>query len=375
MTYAFLPHAGATWLCLANGPQVTPLAPAPGMNDAIRRFSTDGTEFGFLDQTGKRLGHYKLLEHAPWFERLAPLSTLPTGCTADDFVIHQGAMIAGGKGPNREALWMRRTELEKVWRPVALPEGIGKRGKSIDALFVRGDKLVAVDNVMVPKWILVYPLEPELSCNGVEVIKLRNHTTYESVERATEGDKLYALKSSGINHGRVSHYIALLRKNDLTEIGLWRGFVETRGPHLISESVWDDLILNDVLDADSKPQVPSVESVINKLIGEAELPKDALGDFLSAVQAMAFCGDLLVVAVGARGLYAADASAKAGAQGKRDSASSADFTHVPLQVLSTVTSVQSHKGGCSGLYAIGLDPAGIEAFEWVGANILDCTRK
>lgn len=369
MTYAFLPHVGATWLCLTNGPQVTPLAPAPGMANAFRRFSSDGSEFGFLDQSGKRLALYRLLQQAPWFECLLAPTSLPKSCVADDFVIHQGTLIAGGKGANGEALWARCPTVDTAWRHIPLPEGVGKFGKSIDALFVRDAKLIAVDNVMRPKWILVYPLEPELRCDGVEKVNLKNHTTYETVIRAAEGKDHYALYSAGINHGRISNYIALLRKDDLTEVALWSGLMPPSTERLNSDLTWAANMTDDFEEPDDMQRQQQTDAVLKEWNMEKEHAESTLGPMLKSMQDIVFCGNYLVLALGESGLCISDASAKVDAERKNVFSAKTSFTHLPLKVLRCVQCLQCQFENAKGFYAIGLDSAGAESYEWIAMDL------
>ena len=365
MTYAFLPHADTTWLCLANGPQVTPLAPAPGMGDAIRRFSSDGSEFGFLDQSGKRLGHYRLLQQAPWIECLLAPTALPKSCVAADFVIHKGTLIAGGKGVKGEALWARRPAVDVAWRPIPLPEGVGKFGKSIDALFVRDNKLIAVDDHILPKWILVYPLEPELRCEGVEKIKLQSHTSDEQVVRATEGKDYYALYSVGWNHGRILNYMALLRKSDLKQVAVWSGLLPPSIEKLNRDLKWAEHMTDDLEVPDDIQRQQQTDAVLKQWNMEKDHAETTLGPMFKSMQDMAFCGKYLVLALGESGLGIADANAKASAEIKNSKGAKTSFIPWPLKVLRSVQRLQCPFENAIGFYAIGLDSAGAMSYEWV----------
>ena len=369
MTYAFLPHAGTAWLCLANGPLVTPLAPAPGMANAIRRFSSDGSEFGFLDQSGKRVGHYRLLQQEPWIQcLLAPIATLPKSCFAADFVIHQGTLIAGGKGAKGEAIWARHPAVDVAWRHIPLPEGVGRFGKTIDALFVRDNKLIAVDNVIRPKWILVYPLEPELRCEGVEKVSLKNHTTYETVIRAAEGKDHYALYSAGINHGRISNYIALLKKSDLKEVAVWSGLMPPSIEQLNRDLTWAERMTDDLEEPNDVQRQQQTDAVLKQWNMEKEYAESTLGPMLKSMQDMVFCGNYLVLALGESGLRIADVRAKIKAASKITRDSKTSFIQWPLQVLRCVQRLQCQFGSVKGFYAIGLDSAGTESYEWVAVE-------
>jgi hypothetical protein len=221
MSFAFLPHEGITWLCQVNSALVNPLVQAPGAADALWRFSEDGKEFGNIDQAGKRIGHYRVLEDAPWIEAVKPPLTLPKMAIANDLVIYQGLMIVAGHAKSGEALWIRDPLNDRQWNAIPLPLGVAKRGKSVDAVYVRDGKLVAIDNMLIPKWILVYDLEPKLNVTNVQVVPLKAHTTYENINCTAEGERFYALRSMGINHGDVSTYISLLDKETLKEQAHW----------------------------------------------------------------------------------------------------------------------------------------------------------
>lgn len=361
MTYAFLPHAGATWLCLANGSQVTPLAPAPGMANAIRRFSSDGSEFGFLDQSGKRVGHYRLLQQEPWIQCLLAPTTLPKSCFATDFVIHQGTLIAGGKGPKEEALWARHPTVDVAWRCIPLPKGVGRFDKSINALFVRDNKLSAFYNLSV----LIYPLEPELRCEGVERVGLPGHTYHERVIRATEVNDFCALYSVGYDQERFENYIALLRKSDFTQVAVWSGLLPPSTEKLNIDLTWAACMTDDLEEPDEMQRKKQLDAVLFEWNMEQMRAQGTLGPILKAIQDMAFCGKYLVLALGESGLCIADTSAKVNAERKNVFDDKTSFTHLPLKVLRCVQRLQCHFENFNGFYAIGIDAAEAESYEWV----------
>lgn len=368
MAFAFLPYEGATWLCQANGPDVIPLTPAPGDGDAVRRFSTDGSEFGFLDQAGKRLGHYRLIDHDPWFETLTPPITLPPHCFAQDFVIHDSVMIAGGHGNKAEAL--RAHPIGKVlpWRSIPLPEGVGKRGKSIDALFVRGNKLIAIDNVLLPKWVLVYELEPELTNEGVEMVRLATHTTYEKTKMAVEGRDFYAVYSTGVNHGIVSHHVALLDKHSLMQKAVWSGAIPRTTKELLRKD-YHDLLFPDSDELVTEDEI-SPQDVIDATLKlwklETERFRGRIGGMLAEITDMVFCGDQLVLAVGNLGVKVADVlqGARPKAQ-KKGIKQGSNFRPISLNKIKFSMSFQCLAEGPVGFYVIGKDDLENLTYEWV----------
>ena len=377
MTFAFLPHEGEIWICHADGPRVTPLAPAPGERHALRKWATNGGEFGFLDQAGKRLGYYRLLDQAPWYETVMPPVTLPPACVAKDFLIHDGQVIAGGHSNKGEAIWTRTPGRDKVWRSISLPDVVRKRGKSIDAVFVRDDKLIAFDNILMPKWILVYELLPALSEAGVELVRLRTHTTYEQIAHAAEGQDVYALYSSGVNHGIRSYYVSLIGKKSLAEIAVWSGHLEKSTLELINE-VQLDAILGDDIELDLDLEIPlqkQIDGVLKLWSRNVARSRGNIGEMLSSIHDMAFCGDHLFLAVGTQGLKVGHTGFLSERSRDRKEVSKPGFCSVPLKLLTTVTQVQVLPNVKAGMYAIGKDAVGLLTFEWVGAEQFDFSVK
>lgn len=221
MEFIFLPKDGRTWLFFASHRAVTPLVLAPGEFDSILRVSEDGKEFGCIDQVCKRVGHYRFLTSAPWFESVDPPLALPRSCYANDLVIYKGHMVVGGHSNSGESLWLRDSKNNRKWIPLELPNGLAKRGKSIDALYVRRSNLIAIDNIVTPKWILVYELEPNINATTVGIVPLRVHMTTEIVKCTAEGTDFYALQSVGVNHGNVCLFISLLDKETFAECACW----------------------------------------------------------------------------------------------------------------------------------------------------------
>ena len=369
MCHVFLPVDGHFWLCRADGAKVEPLAIAPGEPGATRRFSDDCSEFGVLDQSGKRLGHYRILQQAPWYEKVRPPATLPKNGVAHALLVHDGALIAGGHGNVGESLWIRRDGLKPDWDVVQLPEGMGRRGKAIDALFVQGQELVAIDNILLPKWILVYPMKHGLDVAGARKYSLRTHTTYEHVVCATEGKDVYALLSRGYNHGITSHHLALISKTDLGEICHWSGCLEQTTQELINEvhmemSLADDAPLEILSDP---PELELVNAALKAWSKRNSRSRQNLGPIFGAIKNMTYCGDCLVLALGNLGLATAKTSGAETSQKDFRAMFSTGHQTVPLNHLVTVTNVEGTARDATGMYAIGRDRNDKLSFEWIDA--------
>lgn len=372
MRHAFLPIAGQFWLCRVDGAKVEPLSLAPGEHNAIRRFSNDANEFGVLDQSGKRVGHYRILDQAPWFEAVRPPATLPKNGVAHTVFVHGGMLFAGGHGNVGESLWLRRDGRQPDWDVVPLPEGMGRRGKAIDALFFRAGELIAIDNILLPKWILTYPLANGLDAVSVRKYPLQSHTTYENVLRVTEGKHAYALLSRGYNHGITSYHLALVDKAELGEIRHWSGRIEKSTQELIDEVEWEIKMGDDLL-LDSEGELPELELVNATLKVWSKRyahSKQNPGPIFGAIKNMTYCGDCLVLALGTQGLATAMPSGPGISLKSLETMFTTGYRTVPLNNLVTVDNVEGTATDPTGVYAIGHDRSGELSYEWIDAKRL-----
>lgn len=353
MNHAFLPHAGETWLCKTEGQIVTPLCRAPGETVAVRKFSADRTQFGILDQTHKRTATYRLLDQEPWFQvELLPV-TLPRNCLAHDFIIHENCLIVGGHGKEGEALWMRNSDSMRGWASISLPEGVRRKGKSIDALFIHDDNLVAVDNIVLPKWILQYPLRPTISVQTAKKIPLRAHNSYEHVVMGAEGSHMYALYSRGFNHGASSYHISLLEKSGCNEVFAFYQVINQTPSFGYSF----DPDLDDIEDDEDVIEGRKTKST-NK-------PESYLHDILPRVKDMAFSGGKLFLAAGELGLVSVEVDRPVRGDSVAAELQSSDVQRRALETIHMVASIEVNHDGSGGIYAVGTDMNGSPAFELV----------
>lgn len=225
--FIILPIEDYWWICQINEKEIQHLAKAPGGNDARYFTSPSNPElFAYVDQARKRIALYRYLNVEPWFEKVISPSTLPRNCRADDVLIHDGLLYVGGNGKMGECLWTRDKE-DKNWRLIPMPCDISLKGdlfsryKSIDLLFLDGTRLIAVDDIVIPKWILTYDVTHNKTITHLETIKLSDHITYESVKAGAMNKSYIALLSQGVNHGVVSQHLSILDICTLTEIASW----------------------------------------------------------------------------------------------------------------------------------------------------------
>jgi hypothetical protein len=102
-------------------------------------------------------------------------------------------------------------------REVALPAPCGGPDKSIDELLIDEAQLIAVDDLVFPKFLVRFPLSEPLDGDGAEVVEMPVHNSYEQVRFAALGEQRLVVISMGDNRGQVREYLSLFDRRTLRE--------------------------------------------------------------------------------------------------------------------------------------------------------------
>ena len=218
--FVFLPVDGSMHLCtISEQGAVEPRVCAPGNPDAQYKISLDRKFFGFLDSSNKRLAIYELLEADPWIHRVVPPTNLPRDCSGHDFILHEGQLLVGGSSRSQENIWVLDYTLAaqppRPWQALEVPEAVRKSGKSIDLLYVLNQTLVAVDNVVRPKWFVFYHLNKGALPTPLGIHPLRVQRAFEGIRHGAENDTMYALFSTRAGQRGVSSVVQIYFKDDI----------------------------------------------------------------------------------------------------------------------------------------------------------------
>lgn len=204
---AVLPVQGRMHLCRVRGREFEALTEAPGSEDALHVLSDDGAWLSVMDGGNRRAGLFQCLPEAPWLVEKLSCQPLSLGCIGHTVLGWDGQLFVGGHGEAGEALWRRSEAAPQPWREIALPDGVKRRGKAIDGLHVIGGNLIAVDDIVLPKWLLVYELLDEGDVRYQRKVRLPRHSTYERVRATCLGPHGLVVLSNGINYGRPSTHV------------------------------------------------------------------------------------------------------------------------------------------------------------------------
>lgn len=255
-----LPIHGQHHVCRVSDAGVSPVAMFPCAADARLFRDADGQRIAVIDQSDKRAGLYELLPDAPWLRVLVKPRALPAGSRGHAALGLADSLLVGGHSPSGEALW-QRFELGDAgeWTCIPIPEALRRRGKAVDGLHIDGDRLIAVDDIRVPKWIFLYRIQAGGTLTMDRPIALPTHTTYERILDSSLGQRTLWLVSRGVNHGRVGGYVWGLDRRSFKPVVCWSA-VETSEDWLVGISPW----------LDRTPVVPEPPPGLAKAVGVTE---------------------------------------------------------------------------------------------------------
>lgn len=218
MAFAVLPIQGAAFLCRVDGGTIEPLEQCPGGAKALRVIADDASTLAILTRDRTRAGLFALRAEAPWLVPLLPFTELPNRCFGHVVASVRDTLITGGHGQSGEALWCRHGGGDAMWREVELPTYMRRAGKAVDGLLFSGDRLIVIDDIVMPKWILEYEIAGDGVFSLTRTRQLPFHTTYERIHHAAIGAPGIGLLSRGINHGTVSGHAWVLDVESFTQL-------------------------------------------------------------------------------------------------------------------------------------------------------------
>lgn len=151
--------------------------------------------------------------------RVTTEARLETPLPAADLIAFAGRLFVCGTAEGRSRLWSIDARApDAVWQPLPMPAELGDR-KGIDALVQDGRVLVAVDNIVFPKWMLRYTVDVDDSFRLDAVIEMKANGTYESVRSASSGALTFAVESSTVGMFGARRYLVMYRFDTLECLG------------------------------------------------------------------------------------------------------------------------------------------------------------
>lgn len=139
--------------------------------------------------------------------------TIPYEIKSKTILLNNDNLFIGGE-MGKEILIQYHLENEK-WHHLEIPKEVVFFGKAVDDLVINDTLLIAVDNLIMPKYILYYHLNPDDQLKFSHFKELKSNSSYESIHKARITKSYLGLLSTTMNHGTVSVHITLYADLDL----------------------------------------------------------------------------------------------------------------------------------------------------------------
>ena len=171
-------------------------------------------------------------------------------------------------------------KLEKIKIPIDV-----SYGKAIDDILIMKNRLILVDNIVYPKYLLEYEISDSKRPKHIETRKLQNNGTYEHIVKGEINEKWLILLSSTVGRGgssdhivvegKTKGYISVHRKmqffgNTKTETQHSKSFNDIclidNLLYVLVDSIVYSLDLNNELSKENLQKVDSKLKSINKII-------------------------------------------------------------------------------------------------------------
>jgi hypothetical protein len=105
----------------------------------------------------------------------------------------------------------------KKWYQLEIPKEVIFYGKAVDDIVINDTLLIAVDNMVTPKYILYYLLNSNDKLNFSHFKQLKPNNSYETIHQARIAPNYLGLYSTTLNWGTVREHITIYSDLDLLE--------------------------------------------------------------------------------------------------------------------------------------------------------------
>ena len=107
------------------------------------------------------------------------------------------------------------SQTSSKWTKLDIPVELAMFGKSVDDFMITGDTLIAVDNIVMPKYLLYYNIQ---DLNKIELIKsytVPPNGSYETLFRGLIYKDYFVILSSTFGGSGSQSYLTVLKRHDL----------------------------------------------------------------------------------------------------------------------------------------------------------------
>ena len=133
--------------------------------------------------------------------------SIPFDIKPKSILMNQHNLFVGGE-MGKELLVQYHLKSKK-WFQLKIPKEIMLYGKAVDDIVINDSLLIAVDNIIIPKYILYYKLNSTDKLEYSHFEKLKSNSSYESIHKARITENYLGLISTTMNWGTQSEHITL----------------------------------------------------------------------------------------------------------------------------------------------------------------------
>jgi hypothetical protein len=212
-----VPLAGVNTHCAVEGGKLVSLNPLPAVGHGERAVDDEAGWVVWVADQGSSIG-LTHLDAGPGEAAFAPLP-MPPGYKAACLAFCRQTLFVGGDCGKEVIGSFDLAVAEPGWTPLEVPDRFRRQGKRIDDLLIDGDRLVAVDDVVYPKFLLVYDITEPRRPRLVETRDIRPHDVYEHIRCGAVGATWVALLSISDGMWGGQSFVSLFDRAKLAEYG------------------------------------------------------------------------------------------------------------------------------------------------------------
>jgi len=139
--------------------------------------------------------------------------SIPFEIKPKTILLNDDNIFVGGEKGN-EILIQYHLKNEE-WYQLEIPNEIRTYRKSVDDLVINDSLLIAIDNIIMPKYVLYYNLNSNDKLKFSHFKKLKSNSSYEGIHKARITNNYLGLLSTSLNHGTLREHITLYADLDL----------------------------------------------------------------------------------------------------------------------------------------------------------------
>lgn len=190
-----VPVKGVNTFCTFLDGQLRPENPLPTVGNGEQAIDDEFGWVAWVAEGGRTIGltHLDAIEGEGGFSPLV----MPEGYEAGCLLFHRQVLFVGGRCGTEVIGAFDCAAPEPRWTPLEVPAEFRKHGKRIDDLLLDGDRLIAVDNHDVPKYLLVYSVADPRQPRLLETRRIPTLWWGESIFAGALGTNWLALLSVG----------------------------------------------------------------------------------------------------------------------------------------------------------------------------------